>query len=160
MAGQPTTCTENNSPSLLALLPLANCFPPPFFFKSLCVPQPFSLPLSGPICLSSSFISSSSATLSHFPFFPFFLLLSVPFLPSYSCSHSSSSILSFLSAPKAMWSRRGSRVTEAGPFGVASFLSHLRGDAVHVFECLCVSVPCVVCESRALFSRAKRGVRG
>lgn len=101
-----------------------------FFFKSLCLPLPFSLPLPGPICLSSSFISSSSASLSHFPF----LFFSFPPERSFSpllllfplC------VLSLLSAPEAMWSRRGSRVTEAGPFGVASSLSRLRGDAVHV----------------------------
>lgn len=67
------------------------------------------------------------------------------------------SVLSLLRALAAMWSRRGSRVTEAGPFGVTSSLSHSRGAAEYLLVCACVRA----CESAgALFTRAKRGVRG
>lgn len=147
MASQPTTCTENNSPSLLALLPLA------FFLKlsvSLCLFLSLSLAPSVSLPLSSLRLLH----LYHIFFFFFFLLLS--FLPSYSCSHSFSlSVLSLLSAPEAMWSRRGSRVTEAGPFGVASSLSRLRGAAVHVFARVYVVCVCVCLRERGAVLEGK-----
>lgn len=44
-------------------------------------------------------------------------------------------------------------MTEAGPFGVASSLSRLRGDVVHV-RCKCVCV--CVCESGAVLEGKAR----
>lgn len=92
------------------------------------------------LCLSAAF--SSSSLWPHLSLFPFNLsIFCIPhsFLapevsispPPTLVSTPPRSVLSLLGAPAAMWSRRGSRVTEAGPFGVTSSLSHLRGGAAH-----------------------------
>lgn len=122
MASQLTTRTENNSRSLLALLLTRS-----LFLQALFVSLP--LRLSGPICLSSSNLF-------------IFCIFSPPpplfFAPEVSISPPPTlvstpplSVLSLLRALAAMRSGRGSRVTEAGPFGVTSSLSHFRGAAAH-----------------------------
>lgn len=132
--------SKNNSPSLLALQPAAHFFISTSLYHSLWT----HLSLL-------TFISSYSASSSSHFFFLNFLLSSL-FHPSH-CVPTPPHVLSLLAAPEAMWSKRGSRVTEAGPFGVTSSLSHLRSDGVHVHG---------VCAwgGEALFSRAQRGVRG
>lgn len=99
-----------------------------FFFKALCLFLSFSLAPSVSLPLSSLRLLH----LYHISSF-FFFAPEVSFSPPPTLvSTPPLSVLSLLSAPAAMWSRRGSRVTEAGPFGVASSLSRLRGAAVHV----------------------------
>lgn len=108
------------------------------FFKALCV----SLPSLWPHL--SLFLFHLSVFCIFITFPPFFFAPEVSFSPPPTLvSTPPLSVLSLLSSPAAMWSRRGSGVTEAGPFGVASSLSRLRGAAVParwVFAPVCVCV--------------------
>lgn len=103
-----------------------------------CSLAPFFFFFLSSLCLSPSLWPHLSLFLFHlfilciFTTFPLFFAPEVFFSPLLLLSPLLLSVLSLLSAPAAMWSRRGSRVTEAGPFGVASSLSRLRGAAVHV----------------------------
>lgn len=110
----------------------------PLCWHSFCSLAFFSL---SSLCLSAFFSPSLWPHLSLFLFHLvvfcifitfFFFAPELFFSPPTLVSTPPLSVLSLLSAPAAMWSRRGSRVTEAGPFGVASSLSRLRGAAVHV----------------------------
>lgn len=149
--GKPTDNMHRKQQSL-STGTAAHSLPSSFFFFKLSVSlSAFSLAPSVSLPLSSLRLLH----LYHISSLFFFLHLRSLFLPPPTLvSTPPPSVLSLLSSPAAMWSRRGSGVTEAGPFGVASSLSRLRGAGVparRVFLRQCASV----CVSGALFSRAK-----
>lgn len=121
---KPTNNTHRKQQSLSAGTASARLL---FFLLKLSVSLCLFLSLSLAPSVSLPLSSRRLLHLYHFFFAP-----ELSFSPLLLLSPLLLSVLSLLSAPAAMWSRRGSRVTEAGPFGVASSLSRLRGAAVHV----------------------------
>lgn len=131
MASQPTTCTENNSPFLLALLLTRS-----LFLSSLCLSPSLWPHLS--LFLFHLFI------LCIFTTFPLFFAPEVFFSPSYSCLHSSS-----------LFSRSSLHPRPCGPGEVAGWqkldplVSQVPYLAYEVLPCMCAEClrVCVcVCE--------------